>query len=385
MGVAPPAPGRRAGRSCRPGRRCGRRAVAVRKPLRVTVKTACSLLAQPEPVDQVALGEPVEGGDGEPDRVARLLGRQAVLAAGLEAVGQGHGRQCNCELHVALQASPCVGSHGSRPHGFAASLGGPVAMPEAPVHAPHGPLPEGGTVRPMTRWGTPVMHRPQQPVTSYDEELRTPGRRHGRHDVRRRRRRAGRLPDRRRPGGLRLRLPRRVRRAHRRRGVQPGARRCPRAATAGSTTATRAACPTRARSCECARPDYATRRPAPAWTASRSTFAGDGLLARCLQHETDHTRGTVFGDRLPTKAPQEAAEAAREGRRRVPGELAGLASGRPRPSVCSPYVEAVVEASRRRARRPRSFRSTRPASAAAARRAARSSASSSSGPGMAAS
>ena len=29
------------------------------------------------------------------------------------------------------------------------------------VHAPHGPLPEGGTVRPMTRWGTPVMHRPQ--------------------------------------------------------------------------------------------------------------------------------------------------------------------------------------------------------------------------------
>ena len=31
------------------------------------------------------------------------------------------------------------------------------------------------------------------------------------------------------------------------------------------------------------------------------TFSGDGLLARCLQHETDHTSGTVFGDRLPTK------------------------------------------------------------------------------------
>ena len=30
-------------------------------------------------------------------------------------------------------------------------------------------------------------------------------------------------------------------------------------------------------------------------------FTGDGLLARCLQHETDHLRGTVFGDRLPTK------------------------------------------------------------------------------------
>jgi peptide deformylase len=25
---------------------------------------------------------------------------------------------------------------------------------------------------------------------------------------------------------------------------------------------------------------------------------GDGLLARCLQHETDHLNGTVFGDRL---------------------------------------------------------------------------------------
>jgi peptide deformylase len=31
-------------------------------------------------------------------------------------------------------------------------------------------------------------------------------------------------------------------------------------------------------------------------------FRGDGLLARCLQHETDHTRGVVFGDRLATKA-----------------------------------------------------------------------------------
>ena len=30
-------------------------------------------------------------------------------------------------------------------------------------------------------------------------------------------------------------------------------------------------------------------------------FTGRGMLARCLQHETDHTRGTVFGDRLSTK------------------------------------------------------------------------------------
>ena len=30
-------------------------------------------------------------------------------------------------------------------------------------------------------------------------------------------------------------------------------------------------------------------------------FSGDGLLARALQHETDHTHGTVFGDRLSTR------------------------------------------------------------------------------------
>ena len=41
------------------------------------------------------------------------------------------------------------------------------------VQAPHGPLPEGGAVRPMTRWGTPVMHRRQADVTAYDDDLRT--------------------------------------------------------------------------------------------------------------------------------------------------------------------------------------------------------------------
>lgn len=29
---------------------------------------------------------------------------------------------------------------------------------------------------------------------------------------------------------------------------------------------------------------------------------GTGLLARCLQHETDHLNGTVFSDRLSTRA-----------------------------------------------------------------------------------
>ncbi|MGZ4444909.1 MAG: peptide deformylase, partial [Nocardioidaceae bacterium] len=32
-------------------------------------------------------------------------------------------------------------------------------------------LPEGGTVRPMTRWGAPVMHRTQEPITDFGDEL----------------------------------------------------------------------------------------------------------------------------------------------------------------------------------------------------------------------
>jgi peptide deformylase len=51
---------------------------------------------------------------------------------------------------------------------------------------------------------------------------------------------------------------------------------------------------------ECARPDHATVT-GTGLDGEPVTFSGDGLLARCLQHETDHTRGTVFGDRLATK------------------------------------------------------------------------------------
>ena len=52
---------------------------------------------------------------------------------------------------------------------------------------------------------------------------------------------------------------------------------------------------------DCARPDFATVRGA-GLGGEPVTFSGDGLLARCLQHETDHLVGTVFGDRLATKA-----------------------------------------------------------------------------------
>lgn len=50
----------------------------------------------------------------------------------------------------------------------------------------------------------------------------------------------------------------------------------------------------------CARPDRATVHGFDL-TGEPITIHGSGLLARCLQHETDHTNGTVFGDRVPTK------------------------------------------------------------------------------------
>jgi peptide deformylase len=51
---------------------------------------------------------------------------------------------------------------------------------------------------------------------------------------------------------------------------------------------------------ELARPDWASVT-GTGLDGSPVEFTGTGMLARCLQHESDHTQGTVFGDRLPTK------------------------------------------------------------------------------------
>ncbi len=50
----------------------------------------------------------------------------------------------------------------------------------------------------------------------------------------------------------------------------------------------------------CTRPDWA-RVDGVDHTGAPVSYEGNGLLARCLQHETDHLFGTVFGDRLPQK------------------------------------------------------------------------------------
>ena len=65
----------------------------------------------------------------------------------------------------------------------------------------------------------------------------------------------------------------------------------------------------------CARPSYA-KVEGQGLDGSPVSYAGDGLLARCLQHESDHCHGTVFGDRLNKRARKrlfkEADEAAEE-------------------------------------------------------------------------
>lgn len=172
-------------------------------------------------------------------------------------------------------------------------------MTADPAHAPYGLLPEGGTVRPMTRWGDPVMHRAQQPVTSYDEALRSlvadmVATMYAADGVGLAACQIGvdlavfvfDCPD---QSGERtvgvvcnpvLTLPE-VGQRH----LDDGDEGC--LSFPGAFV-------------ECARPDFASVA-GTGLDGEPVTFSGDGLLARCLQHETDHTLGTVFGDRLPTK------------------------------------------------------------------------------------
>ncbi|WP_307816572.1 peptide deformylase [Nocardioides limicola] len=168
------------------------------------------------------------------------------------------------------------------------------------MHAPYGPLPEGGTVRPVTRWGTPVMHRAQQPVTAYDESLRSLA-----ADM--------------------------VATMYAAEGVGLAACQigedvamfvfdCPDDTgehTVGvvcNPVLTLPEGPARRlddadEGClsfpggyqPCPRPDWA-RVDGFDLDGKPVTFEGSGLLARCLQHETDHTLGIVFGDRISTKA-----------------------------------------------------------------------------------
>ena len=161
-------------------------------------------------------------------------------------------------------------------------------------------LQTGGTVRPIVRWGTPVMHNPTRPTTTFDGELATlirdmfatmhaaegvglaatqvgvdqsvfvfdcPDDDHVRH--------VGVVcnPEVILPEGKDRKLD----------VLDEGCLSLP-----GGYV-------------PLARPDVATVNGTGVDGAT-VTFSGDGMLARCLQHETDHTLGTVFGDRLSTRS-----------------------------------------------------------------------------------
>lgn len=175
------------------------------------------------------------------------------------------------------------------------------------THAPYGPLPAAGEVRPITRWGTDVMHRPQALVTSFDAALAELAAdmvatmyaangvglaacqigedvamfvfdcpdETGRHTV-------GVVcnPVLTLPEGDARRLD----------VDDEGCLSFPGAFV------------------DCGRPDYA-EVDGFGLDGQPVHFAGTGLLARCLQHETDHTVGIVFGDRISDRARKKLRKA----------------------------------------------------------------------------
>ncbi|MET0468809.1 MAG: peptide deformylase [Aeromicrobium sp.] len=173
-------------------------------------------------------------------------------------------------------------------------------MTETPSADQSRPLPSGGSVRPITRWGTPVMHRELQDVTAFDDDLATlvadmVATMYAAEGVGLAANQVGEevkvfvfeCPDadqQRITGDVCIPVLRQPDGAERKLDVSDeGCLSLPGAFT------------------ECGRPDHA-------WVTGFDhhgepvEFEGTGLLARCLQHETDHLFGTVFGDRVPEKA-----------------------------------------------------------------------------------
>jgi len=152
-----------------------------------------------------------------------------------------------------------------------------------------------GTVRPITRWGSPVMHRPARPVTAWDDEL---------HQL---------IAD----MWVTMYAADGVGLAACQIGVDLAlfVYDCPDDSGERHTGVV----------CNPAVvvPEGRDRRLddtdegclsfpgayAPLARPDTATVTGDGLLARCLQHETDHTLGRVFGDRLPTRQRKKLTKA----------------------------------------------------------------------------
>ena len=171
-----------------------------------------------------------------------------------------------------------------------------VAPVTAPAPHDESDLRTGGTVLPITRWGTPVMHARTRPVTDFDDDLRALVRdmfatMDAAEGVGLAATQVGRdlsvfvfdCPD-----------DDEVRQV----GVvcnpvvslPEGKERQLVAADEGCLSLPGAYM-------ELARPDTAVCAGQDAY-GMPVEIVGTGLLSRCVQHETDHLNGTVFGDRL---------------------------------------------------------------------------------------
>lgn len=161
-------------------------------------------------------------------------------------------------------------------------------------------LPAGGTVRPMTRWGEPVMHARCAPVTSWDETLRAlvadmVATMYAADGVGLAANQIGvslkvfvfDCPD---DDGVH----------HKGVACNPVLS-VPEGRDRRLIESDEGCLSLPGAFVTCPRPDHA-RVAAYDQHGARTTFAGEGLLARCLQHETDHLEGVVFGDRLPDRA-----------------------------------------------------------------------------------
>lgn len=161
-------------------------------------------------------------------------------------------------------------------------------------------LTTGGTVRPITRWGAPVLHRRQQPVTSFDDDL---------HQLIRDMFATMAAAD-----GVGLAAPQvgvdlalfvydcpdEDRRRHIGVFCNPVVT-LPEGKDRKLDYIDEGCLSLPGAYIELARPDVAVCSGQDAF-GNDIRIEGTGYFARCLQHETDHLNGTVFGDRLSSRA-----------------------------------------------------------------------------------
>jgi peptide deformylase len=185
-----------------------------------------------------------------------------------------------------------------------------AAMSDVPVSPDSPTLPDGGTVRPITRWGEDVMHRMQEPVTEFDDGLRALV--------------ADMVATMYAADGVGLAacqigVDRSVfvfdcpddQGVHHRGVVCNPELFLPEGRSRKLDDDEEGCLSLPGAFVSCARPDFA-RVEGQDLAGNPVGYSGNGLLARCLQHETDHCKGTVFGDRLNKRSRKKLFKQAEE-------------------------------------------------------------------------